>query len=214
MRQYVNFQDDRAKIPLLVEARSTAFDYLVVGERARVARAGEEPHQPARAVLQRRLQGRQELPLHRAHERRCVPGHQVHARETPVRTQVLRSLHRQPRRPGHGGHRPACSALCAATVRRLAPAQAPFGEGPARSHVARRPPVLRRARGPGPRRLLRGHHARGVPRPERAAHRALPRQASTASSSTSCTAGNAGGRRRAGLRARATRIKARIDTIS
>ena len=143
------------------------------GERARIARAGEEPHQPACAVLQRRLQRRQVLPLHRAHEGRRVPRHQVHAGEAPARHALLRPLHRQPRCPRDGGHRPARGAAVRFVVRRLAAAETPPREGSAGPHGARRAPVLRRARGPRPGCVLRAHRARRV-QGERQAHRALP----------------------------------------
>ena len=87
-------------------------------------------------------------------------------------------------------------------LRRLARARPRAGKGSARFFEARRQTLLRLPRGPGPRRLLRGHYARGVRR-ERAAHRALPgRQPPRVC--RRADRGNAGGRRRAGLRARGT----------
>ena len=118
MRQYVNFQDDRAKIPLLVD-QIDSFEYIVVGERARVARPREEPDQPVRPVLQRRLQGRQVLPVHRAHEgRRASLPSSTRARSTsPTRaTSDPTLMSRAARR--HGRHRRGVSCPCA---RRRAP---------------------------------------------------------------------------------------------
>ena len=174
------------------------------GERARVAGAGEEPHQPAQPVLQRRLQGRQVLPVHRAHQGRRVPGHQVHAREAPTRHQVLRTLHRQPRRPRHGGHRAPRGPFVRHIVRRMAAHDAQVGTRRQKRVPELRggAPVLRRARGLGPRRVLRPHHAGGVRR-ERAAYRAVPvRPAPRVRGRVDRR--DAGGGRRARLRARGT----------
>ena len=107
MRQYVNFQDDRAKIPLLVEAIDS-FDYLVVDNEHEALVLEKNLINQYSAVFQRGLQGQQELPLHRAHQGRCVPGHQVHSRETQVAdTKYFGPFTDSPRRPGDDRHRPA-----------------------------------------------------------------------------------------------------------
>ena len=99
------------------------------GERARIARARKEPHQPVCAVFQRRLQGRQVLPVHRPDQKRRVPGHQVHAREAPRRHRVLRPVHRQPRRSHDDRRGPSRRAAVLRELRRLAPTQASPREG-------------------------------------------------------------------------------------
>ena len=77
MRQYVTLTDDRAKIPLMMQLVES-FDYLVV----------DTEHEAL--VLERELIGQyrpyfnvdfKELSLHRHHQRRRVPRHQVHTRE-------------------------------------------------------------------------------------------------------------------------------------
>ena len=110
----------------------------------------------------------------------CSPPSSTRARST-ARTPPAPA--RQPRRPRHGGHRPARRAPVRHVVRRLAPAQAPFGEGSARAHVARCPPVLRRARG-----MFAPAAAASRPRTTASTSSASSAscRASTASSSTSC----------------------------
>ena len=68
LRQYVQLTDERPMVPRLMAA-TAGFDYVVVEYGARGPRAGDQPHQPVPPALQRRPQGRQELPLHRASPR-------------------------------------------------------------------------------------------------------------------------------------------------
>ena len=120
MRQYVNFQDDRAE-DTAAGRPDRQLRLHRGGERARVAGAGEEPHQPAQPVLQRRLQGRQVLPVHRAHQgRRVSRPSSTRARGTDPTRKLLRTLHRQPRRPRHGGHRAPRGPFVRHVVRRMA----------------------------------------------------------------------------------------------
>ena len=202
MRQYVNCQDERAKIPLLVD-QIDSFDYLVV----------ENEHESL--VLEKNLIN-QHAPFFNADFKDdktypfialtkgdVFPAIKYTREKHKRRHEVLRPLHRQPRRPRHGGHRPPRRAAVRHVVRRLAPAQASRSdEDPlAACSEPRGAAVLRRARGPRPRRVLRRHHARGVP--------ASTSSASSASSSGQhrefvdrAHRGDAGRRRRARLRAR------------
>ena len=99
MRQYVNFQDDRAKIPLLVEAIDS-FDYLVVDNEHEALVLRRTSSTSAGSLLfNADFKDNKSYPSSRSPVRRCVPGHQVHPRETQVRHEVLWPFHRRPRRP-------------------------------------------------------------------------------------------------------------------
>ncbi|MFR3092834.1 MAG: excinuclease ABC subunit UvrC, partial [Eggerthella lenta] len=138
--------------------------------------------------------------------KRCVPRHQVHAREAPRGHQTPAPTAAAP--PRHGGH---ARASCPCAPRRATGASSSaVWRRIRRAHVARRPPVLRRARGIGP------APAAAVSRPRTTA--------STSSASTLPVGPKQGVRRRAAGRdarrrrpswtERAARIKARIDTIN
>ena len=94
MRQYVNFQDDRAKIPLLVE-QIDSFEYIVVGNEHESLGAREEPYQPVRTVLQRRLQGRQKsYPFIALTKGDVFPAIKYTREKHKRRHALLRTLHR------------------------------------------------------------------------------------------------------------------------
>ncbi len=184
MRQYVNYQDERAKIPLLVD-QIDSFDYLVV----------ENEHESL--VLEKNLIN-QHAPFFNADfkDDKSYPFIALTKGDVFPAIKYTREKHR-PDTKYFGPYTDSRAArdmvdiarrvvpLCATSCADWRGAQAPPATRTrSRCSTARRAPVLRRARGPRPRRVLRRHHARGVPG-QRQAHRALPVRASTASSSTS-----------------------------
>ncbi|MFR3451585.1 MAG: hypothetical protein ACLTSX_08380 [Collinsella sp.] len=92
LRQYVTLHRRSREDPAHDAARWRA-STTSSSSRARGARPRARAHRPASPVLQRRLQGRQDLSLHRRHARRRLPGDQVHAREAQAQDALLRSLH-------------------------------------------------------------------------------------------------------------------------
>lgn len=183
MRQYVNFQDDRAKIPLLVEAIDS-FDYLVV----------DNEHEAL--VLEKNLIN-QYSPFFNADfkDNKSYPFIALTKGDVFPAIKYTREKHKSDTK--YFG--PFTDARAAREMidiarrvvppvrrhlRRLAGTHARAGEGPARFLEARCASLFRLPRGPRPRRLLRGHYARGV-RPERAGASSASSPATTASSSTS-----------------------------
>ena len=203
MRQYVNFQDDRAKIPLLVD-QIDSFDYIVV----------ENEHESL--VLEKNLIN-QHSPFFNADfkDDKSYPFIALTKGDAYPAIKYTRERHR----PDTKYFGPYTDSRAARDMVDIARRVVPFVR-----HVVRRmaahdaqvgtrrqkrvpelrggAPVLRRARGLGPRRVLRPHHAGGVRR-ERAAHRAVPvRPAPRVRGRVDRR--DAGGGRRARLRARGT----------
>ena len=149
------------------------------GLRARGARARDEPHPAVPPALQRRLQGRQELPLHRHHQGGRLPRAQVHARAAPSGDALLWPLHRRPLRPRGHRHRAQGLPHVRGELRRVASRQAPGRlpprrRGPHRDDLRQqRSSLLRLPRGAWPGRVRGRGHGRGVRRADRG-RRALP----------------------------------------
>ena len=93
MRQYVNFQDDRAKIPLARRADLHSFEYIVVGNEHESlvlgARASSISTPPGSTPTSRTTSPTRSSPSPRGD---AVPCHQVHAREASSRHALLRPL--------------------------------------------------------------------------------------------------------------------------
>lgn len=80
MRQYVNFQDTREKIPLLV-SQIDSFEYIVVENEHESLVLEKNLIQQYSPYFNADFKDRiKELSVHRAHHWRCISGYQIHAR--------------------------------------------------------------------------------------------------------------------------------------
>ena len=186
MRQYVNFQDDRAKIPLARGGQIDSFDYLVVDNEHEALVLEKNLINQYSPFFNADFKDNKSYPFIALTKGDVFPAIKYTREKHKSDTKYFGPYTDSPRRPGDDRHRPARGA----PVRRH---RAPTGggltraleQGPARLPEARcAGPASTAHVGLGPGACCGGHHAGGV-RPERAAHRALPRPATTASSSTS-----------------------------
>ena len=201
MRQYVNFQDDRAKIPLLVEAIDS-FDYLVVDNEHEALVLEKNLINQYSPFFNADFKDNKSYPFIALTKGDAFPAikytREKHKSDTKyfgpfTDARAAREMIDIARRVV-----PLCAATCAdwrGLTRALEKDPLAFLKRDAR-------PCFDCHVGPRPRRLLRGRHAGGV-RPERAAHRALPRR-QPPRVRRRADGGNAGGRRRARLRAGGT----------
>ena len=104
MRQYTSGQDEREKIPLMME-QVTSFDYVVTTTEVESLVLEKNLIKQFRPPYNVDYRDDKTLPVHRADARGPVPGHQVHPREAPRRHPLLRAVHRCARRARDDRHR-------------------------------------------------------------------------------------------------------------
>lgn len=93
MMQYVSGQDERLKIPFMME-QVASFDYIVVNNETESLVLEKNLIQQYNPPFNVDLSRQQELPVHCHHQERRISRHQVHAREAQERHTLFWALHR------------------------------------------------------------------------------------------------------------------------